>query len=377
VESYEPTLLMKIYYDAAANPITAGTSIEFKYKDYYWRKRIEDDEVAEVLGIEIIPPEDPTTLDPVGDGYITFSPDGKEIEKDNLRIPIRKDINICPVKERVEGAKAMFVFGRPLADLLKTGQTQGNLLEHTCIHFKDKLDLTLYCTQDITQPFTILVWGYIYNKEHIDENPITLSVGTHVEAYRKASYPINKTIVATSKNWTKLPNGKEQDNPKIFTFVRRSTNANAISTVEDYYLSERDENTPDNMGLYWYSDETKSKMYIFTHLGVRYNANLDRVSFKDTEGHYHPKRGMYPWGVLDFGWSYGVNPARQRPKDWGTYFLLPKLFGLGFGQTFTVGPKVLGEEGEEGGVVVNAKAGTTIAANSLDIVARGIYVVWA
>ena len=377
MESYEPTLLMKIYYDAASNPISAGESVELKYKDYLWRKRIEDDEVAEVLGFEIIPPEDPTTKEAVGNGYLTLMPDGKEIEKEHLRIPLNKEINVCPIKDRVEGKRAMFVFGRPIADLLRTGQTTGNLLEFLCPHFKDKFDMTLYCTSDINQPFTILVWGYIYPEEIIDGAGITLSVDSHVEPYRKATYPIGKSIAVTSKNWTKLPNGKEQDNPKIFTFLRYSTNSNNITTVEDYYMSEKDENVPDNCGLYWYSDETKSKMFIFTHLGLRYNANVDRVSFKDTEGHYHPKRGMYPWGTLDFGWSYGVNPARQRPKEWGTYFLLPKLFNHGFAETFTVGFKTQGVEGEEGGVVINAKAGTTIAANSLKMVARGIYIVWA
>ena len=374
MESYEPTLLMRINYSDGA---TAGESVEFKYKDYYWKKKIEDDEVAEVLGLEIIPPEDPDTLEADGDGYLTLSPDGKEIEKNHLRIPLNKNVNICPVKEKVEGKRAMFVFGRPLADLLRTGQTSGNLLEFLCPHFEDKFDMTLYCTSNITQEFTILVWGYIYRKEDIDAAGITLSVTDHVEPYRKRTYPINKTVPVTSKDWTKLPNGKEQDNPKIFTFIRRSSNANAISTVEDYYMSERDENVDDNEGLYWYSEETKSKMYIFTHLGLRYNANVDRVSFKDTEGHYHPKRGMYPWGTLDFGWSYGVNPARQKPKEFGTYYLLPRIFGHGFYETYTVGFKALGSEGEEGGVVVNAKAGTTIAADALDMVARGIYVVWA
>lgn len=374
MESYEPTLLMRINYSST---ISAGESVELKYKDYYWRKKIEDDEVAEVLGVEIIPPENPTTLEADGDGYITISPDGKEIEKSYLRIPLNKDINVMPIKDKVEGKRAMFVFGRPLADLLKTGQKTGNLLEFLCPHFEDKFDMTIYCTSDISQEFTILVWGYIYNKADVDAAGISLGVTNHVEAYRNKNYPINKTIPVTSKNWTKLPNGKEQDNPKVFTFLRKSSNANAISTVEDYYLSEKDDNVDDNEGLYWYSDETKSKMFIFTHLGLRYNANVDRVSFKDSEGDYHPKRGMYPWGTLDFGWSYGVNPARQRPKDWGTYFLLPRIFNHGFGETYTVGFKSLGSEGEEGGVVINAKAGTTIAANALKLVARGIYIVWA
>jgi len=377
MESYEPTVLLKIDYDAATNPISAGTSVEFKYNDYYWRKKIEDDEVAEVLGIEIVAPEDPTTHAPVGDGYLTLVVDSKEIEKDSLRIPLRKDINVAPIKEKVEGKKAMFIFGRPIAELLKTGQASGNLLDFTCPHFVRKIGLNLYCTSDINQPFSIIVWGHVYNVDTIDNAGITLSVNGYSEAYRGASYNITKSIQVTSGNWTKLPNGKEQDNPKVFTFLRHSTNSNAISTVEDYYLSERDENVPDYSGLYWYSDETKNQMFIFTHLGVRYNANLDRIAFKDTEGDYHPKRGMYPWGIVDFGWSNGVSPEREYPADKGTFYLLPRVFGLGFGETFTVGPKSVGAVGEEGGVVINAKAGTTISANALDIVARGIRVVWA
>jgi len=370
-------LLVSLYHDGAADPITGDR--EFKYKDIYWGDTpIGADEYAEVTHVCVIPPENPTTLDPAGDFNIQLRTDG-ELQP-YLKVPVGKDVLVAPIAEKVQVAprdlnlsgrlnQLTFTFGESLTEAIKryldTRMSQTvYALKNRTPKFKDSADIVIDHISDITQPFRVDIYGVKYPKKILEEADVAVASTEFKEPHRKKRVGVVKSIRVSPANWTKLPGGKAQDTPKIWSWCNRWTNA-ATVREKDYYLNYVLGNVAvEEQNTYFRKEETDGKCYIISEFGVRYNANLLDVCFLDIDKDAHPPDRI-PSYMLGYGWSYGQAPEIERPRNWGTYYLMPRRYW-----PFSIGPD------EEGGAVIRSRAGTSIAANTLKGAFAGCIIVY-
>jgi hypothetical protein len=319
-------------------------------------------------------------LNQAGDFNIGLITDDKEIE--SLRIPAGKEVLVAPFPERVQvcarnldmkgllSRPVVFKLGEPIANALAESimykkRVDVNAILNRTPKFKDRCDIKIHHISDITQPFMIVLLGHKYPVERLEEASVYVTSTAFVESYRKKTLSVPKSVKVSKENWNTLPGGKAQNTPKIFPFCTRWVNNKTVSD-KDYYLAFKTfENVQEaEQSLYWFADETLDVVYILTAIGIRYHADLLDVCLFDHEKHPHPIDRI-PAAMLGFGWTYGQDPIMEYPKDWNTYYLMPEL-----NRPFSIGRE------EEGGVVIRAKSGKTIAANTLKGAGAGVEILY-
>lgn len=373
MKTFEPVLIASF---EETGTLSADATKTYSYKDIYYETKLAGDEVAEVVGMEVKPPEDPSTNEPAGTIKLSFTTDTKKLP--NPSLVIAKDENIAPLLERVvptpkdldfmkkwgilTDRSSILRFGLGVGDAINEGILSIPCLQTATIRFRDTIDVNLKAVTNVTQPFRVNLWGYIYPNDVLNAQGAFVINSTYVEPQRRVSRFIPKSMPINTNNWASLPGGAKQDKPEIYYMARRFTNATTIKANEDWYANyTTDGNVASSEEeLYWYPNQIENEILIMDTLGIRYNSNLKDACFFDGDSSAHPSRRI-PVAMLGYGWAYNCAPGRDLPKDFPLkYYTLPKLY-----RGFSIG----GSSAEAGGLVLRSTA--DIAANNVKGVATG------
>ena len=288
---------------------------------------LESDQVAEVVGFEIIAPidagvaEDLNTVYPVIDGrsyqaHINMS--GNDLISTN---PPRRHIYASDLETTwyTLGKTIVQSFNEPIPAL---ANTTPKLTDRITI-------ITQAGATDVDADYRVRVWGVVYSEKLLSRLPNRTMPGSFTIMNNRMEDPINVNYASreiTLENWSYLPGGIDQDKPSIHPYFRFATNANATTANTRYEFRFDLGNVDDEFKDMQFNYDIENKLFIAKGLGARASANLNYVWLRDTGDEISTE---IPEGRITV--TQNRNPIifgrgePQFPADQPVYFAIPRI----------------------------------------------------
>lgn len=321
---------------------------------------LETNEVAEVLATEIRSPRTSTgAVEPLE--YVNIVLDDTEI-KQYISLCGRHDALTAPPRQHTFAGEWV-TFGDGLVDALRSRYPG---LAWTTLKYRRSVRIVAKAgAGDITQPFSITLWGYRYKEEELARIVDTTTLDPSIMIRDRTTgrtLSISKSPISINfDSWDRLPGGPKQDKPIIMPFFRWARNSQATTPNTEYqFRFDTGFVAAQEQDLYFPFDRENTALWI-KGLGARAATNLKYVWITNTGDVLHKE---HPKGKILV--STTNNPihfgAAQPlwPDNIPLYYAVPR-----FANDSLLLYKDLG-------YVAMQDNGTAVAANSVYIALNGV-----
>lgn len=314
---------------------------------------LDSHEVAEVVYLEIIPPVNAGTPEPLES--IKLILDDQDYG-DYIHLLGTDDYLVAPPKTNL--FNGLLAFGTPMVYAVKSGAP---LLEGTCPKYAKNVKIeTKAGAGGITQSYRVRLWGYRYPAQELIRliGSVGGSVSIKEERTNREFMTEKAAVVVSWETWTQLPGGPNQAMPRINSFIRYARNANATTPNVPYQLRYDTEDVLNREENLYFPYDIENKVLVVKGLGVRAPANLKEI-WLSIDGKDRPKKRIPATQYLNplhFGRAYPLYPA-----DFPAYFTIPKLDR----------PYLIWKDK---GYVAVVDDGTSIPANAITVYLNGLLI---
>ena len=288
---------------------------------------LESDEVAEILGVEIIAPIDAGVAEDLDTVYLVI--DGRSYQA-HVNMSGNDLISTNPPRRHIYASDmetTWYTFGKTILESLNEPIPA---LANTTPKLTDRVTIiTQAGGTDVDADYRVRIWGVVYTEKLLQRFPSRTMPGNFTISNNRMddNIPVNRSpIEITKENWSYLPGGLNQDKPTIHPHFRFATNANATTANTRYEFRFDLGNVDDEFKDMQFNYDTENKLFIAKGLGARASANLNYVWFRDTgdETSTEIPPGRFTVTANRNPIIFGRGEP-QFPADQPVYFAIPRI----------------------------------------------------